>query len=371
MIRVLHINAGSGIYGGVSAFCLNIYRNINRNEVQFDFLTPNRTTYGQFEEEIRGYGGHIYELGINSSTTAGKIRLRKALKKFLSEHTYDIIHVNAGVLFFNCVVASACRQYSNARIFVHSHNNGGRSRLKERLSYPLKLFLSKQADCQLACSVSAAEYMFPKGTVPSTNVINNGIMADEFRFNPGVRMSVRDEMNLEDRFVVGHVGRFTRQKNHEFLIDLFAGIKEHRSDAALMLVGEGPLMDSVRARVREKGLEGDVLFLGARSDTARLYQAMDVFVLPSVFEGFGIVNIEAQTAGLKCVTSSVVPEAVNITGNVVRIPLDAPGQDWIRQICDTPSARRDYSEVTKEKGFDMVTSAVRLESLYKEAVSHE
>jgi glycosyltransferase involved in cell wall biosynthesis len=118
----------------------------------------------------------------------------------------------------------------------------------------------------------------------------------------------------------------------------------------------------------ELGVEKDVMFLGARSDLPRLYQVMDVFMLPSLFEGFGIVNIEAQTSGLKCITSTAVPEAVNVTGNVARLPLDGPTGEWIREIFDVPAGRRDYSQVIKDKGFDMATSARELESLYRKAL---
>ena len=161
MIKVLHINAGTGIFGGVSAFCLNIYRNIDRNKIQFDFLTSNITTYGQFRDEIEQYGGAIYELGINAKPLTGKIKLAKALRVFLKSHKYDVIHINSGILLFNSVVADVCRKNTNAKIFVHSHANGGRTWTKELFSGLLKRSLVRRADCILACSESAAEYMFP------------------------------------------------------------------------------------------------------------------------------------------------------------------------------------------------------------------
>lgn len=368
MIRVLHINAQSRIFGGVSAFCLNIYRNIDRSRVQFDFLTPNITTYGEFRDEIEGYGGHLYDLGINSSNTIGKIKLMRALKGFLKEHRYDIITVNSGVLSFNCAVASACRRYSDAVIFVHSHSNGGRSSAKETFSEPLKRYLVKQADQLLACSDSAARYMFPDSRIKDTVVINNGIIVDNFRYDPGVRERLRRDLGLSDKFVIGHVGRFTREKNHGFLIEVLKSALAINDRAVLMLVGEGPLLDDAKKKAKELGVEERVMFLGSRSDVRDLYQVMDVFALPSLFEGFGIVNIEAQTSGLKCVTSTAVPAAVDVTGNVSRLSLDAPKDEWARELLSVPELRRNYSDVIKEKGFDMALSAEKLEKMYEQCM---
>lgn len=371
MIKVLHINAGSQIYGGVSAFCFNMYKNIDREKIRFDFLTPNISTYERVRSEIESYGGKIYQFGINSSTNVGKIRLYTKFKEFFEEHQYDVIHINAGVLVFNYVVAKACKKYTTSKIFVHSHNNGGRSGVKELFSSPLKALLANNADVLLACSKSAAEYMFPSGSLDRVHIINNGINTSDFSYKETVRQMVREEYDLQDKFVIGHIGRFTLQKNHEFLIDLFCEVKKKKSNAVLLLIGEGPLMESIKNKVKQKNVEDSVLFLGARKDVNQLYQAMDVFVLPSVFEGFGIVNVEAQTAGLKCLTSDVVPEEVNITGNVKRLSLDAPLSTWVKEVLDIPSARKDYSEEIMKAGFEMTSSAKKLELLYEETLNNE
>ena len=368
MIRVLHINAGSGIFGGVSAFCLNIYRNIDRDKVQFDFLTPDKTTYGQYREEITRYGGNVYEFGIGVRSSSGKIKFTKRLKEFLKDHPYDIIHINSGILSFNYIVANACKMYSNSKVFVHSHSNGGRSKAREMLSGILKQLLVKRADCLLACSVSSAEYVFPLKAVSKTEIIDNGIDTQRFRYDPAVRESMRNLLQLNGKYVIGHVGSFTIQKNHEYLIEIFSKVKEKNADSILLLVGEGPLLTHIQEMSEAKGLADSVKFLGARKDVSDFYQAMDVFVLPSVFEGFGIVNIEAQTAGLKCVTSTVVPKNVDVTGNVVQVSLDASIDLWVKEILNKSVERRDYSNVVKEQGFDIKTSSDKLTLLYEEAL---
>ena len=362
-LRVLHINAGSRNFGGVSAICLNLYRNINRELVQFDFLTPNETTYREYASEIREMGGHIYEFGIDASKQRGKLQLIRKLKRFFAKKKYDVVHVNSGVLSFNALVAHAARKYSGARVFVHSHSNAGRNRLKELFSSPIKAYGVKQADELLACSKSAAAYMFPRKYAEKA-VLDNGIDVDSFRFDPDVREKVRTELNLQGKFVIGHVGRFMKSKNHSYLIRLFAEIKKVKENAVLLLIGDGELMDSVKQQVQELKLQESVHFLGQRKDMPALYQAMDVFLLPSKAEGFGIVNIEAQTAGLKCVVSDVVPEAANAAGLMVRKSLDAPISEWVDEILNVPKERKSQYEIIEEKGFNIKASAAMLERMY-------
>lgn len=363
-LRVLHINAGSRNFGGVSAICLNLYRNINRELVQFDFLTPNETTYREYAAEIREMGGHIYEFGIDASKQRGKLQLIRKLKRFFAKKKYDVVHVNSGVLSFNALVAYAARKYSGARVFVHSHSNAGRNRLKEIFSSPIKAYAVKQTDELLACSKSAAAYMFPRKYAEKAVILDNGIDVDSFRFDPDVREKVRTELNLQGKFVIGHVGRFMKSKNHSYLIRLFAEIKKVKENAVLLLIGDGELMDSVKQQVQELKLQKSVHFLGQRKDMPALYQAMDVFLLPSKAEGFGIVNIEAQTAGLKCVVSDVVPEAANAAGLMVRKSLDAPISEWVDEILNVPKERKSQHEIIEEKGFNIKASAAMLERMY-------
>ena len=370
MIKVLHINAGSKVFGGVSSFCLNIYRNIDREQIQFDFLTPDVSTYTQYKEEIQKMGGQIYELGIRASSLNGKFRLWFALKDFLSQHEYDIIHINSGVLLFNCVVAGTCRKASDSVIFVHSHSNGGRSKAKELFSGVLKEYLVKQADVLLACSKSAAEYMFPAQCISNVQIMNNGIMADRFGYSSEIRKRIRDELKLSNKFVIGHVGRFSKEKNHPFLLDLLSKVKKKKDNAVLLLVGDGPQFETIRSLCAQKDLEDSVIFTGTRTDINQIYQSMDVFVLPSLYEGFGIVNIEAQASGLKCVISTAVPAEVNITGNVIQLDLSSPLERWAEEVLKVPKERIDCTELVKACGFDISVTAGRLKDLYTMYTHH-
>ena len=363
-LRVLHINAGSRNFGGVSAMCLNLYRNISRDQVQFEFLTPNQTTFADYRDEIEKMGGTIYELGIDASSLPGKFRLVKALKTFFGQHHYDVVHINSGVLLFNCMVLYAARRYARARIFVHSHSNGGRNQAKDALSPVLKAYLGRHADRLLACSESAARYMFPEKCIRDTVILDNGIDTGLFAFDPEVRAQVRAEYGLDGKFVIGHVGRFAPSKNHHFLIELLGEVRKKKGNACLMLIGQGELMEDVRKQAAAAGLAEHVLFLGQRKDTGRLYQAMDVFALPSVNEGFGIVNLEAETSGLKCVVSDVVPDAANVTGLMKKLSLKDSLQTWADELLDVPESRRSWQREIIAAGYDIRVSAEKLEKMY-------
>lgn len=193
-------------------------------------------------------------------------------------------------------------------------------------------------------------------------IFNNAIDLERFRFNPSIRESVRRELGLEGKFVIGHAGRFCIQKNHDFLIDVFAEVYRQRNDAVLVLVGNGELFDEVKAKVHRLGLDNAVVFLGVRGDVDRLYQAMDVFVLPSRYEGLGIVNIEAQTAGLPCVVSDVVPLEAKMTDQIIFLPLYKNADKWAEWICkygisDVRSRGREW----RETRFDIASEGKNLQ----------
>lgn len=364
-VRVLQINAGSENFGGVSAIILNIYKNIDRTKVQFDFLTPNKTTYALHRTEIESMGGRIFEFGINSSTLAGKMKLIARLKRFLQKESYDVIHINSGVLLFNCVVAYACHKFCDVRIFLHSHNNGGRKLWKEKLSLPLKKCLERWADVMLACSDSAAAYMYTAKSAKKTIIVKNGIDAAKFSFNVAVRNMAREELNISDSYVIGNVGRFMPQKNHVFMIDVFQEVLKKEPRAVLMLIGQGELLADIKERIHEQNLDGKVLFLGEQKDVSRLYQAMDVFFLPSIFEGFGIVNIEAQSSGLLCVASDQVPREADVTNSMIRLPLNVPLKEWSDSIMSGENViRRNLSKDVISAGYDIKTTSSLLEKLY-------
>lgn len=365
-IRILQINAGSKNFGGVSAMLLNIYRNIDKNLVQFDFLTPNYSTYSQYQSEIEQMGGHIFDFHINSSNFLGKLKLYCKLKRFFKENSYDIIHINSGVLSFNMIVAMACKKYSNAKVIVHSHNAGGRTFFKNLIVAPMKKIMEHNADTLLSCSNAASNYMFTRKGKKKVQIVKNGIDTARFVYNQDIRQKIRTDMNLDNKFVIGNIGRFMPQKNHTFMIDVFKEVKKQCNNAVLMLIGQGELENQIREKVKELDLEDSVLFLGQRKDVSDLYQAMDVFFLPSLYEGLGIVNIEAQTSGLICVTSDTIPEEANVTNTMIRISLNQPISVWVDALLKAVNNERiDNEEQVKKFGYDIKIVASNLADLYK------
>ena len=331
-IRVLQINSGSGTFGGVSSFLYNVYTNIDREKLQFDFLSPDVTTYGIHRAEIEKAGGRIYELGIKGNILTRKTGLYKRLRQFLTKHRYSIVHINSGNFFFNLFAVTAVRKAGVPCRIVHSHNAGdtNRSRIKKAVFKALKPQLERNATLLLACSRKAASYMFTDKTVREggVQIVKNGINAERFRFDPEIRKTVRRELGLADKFVVGHVGRFYKQKNHAFLIRVFEKIHEKEPESVLLLFGKGELETEVRDLVNELGLAPYVRFMGEVPDIERMYQAMDVFVMPSFHEGLPVSCVEIQAAGVPCVLSDTITEEIKIEDSMQFISLTESPEIW-------------------------------------------
>lgn len=370
-VRVLQINAGSKDFGGVSSFLYNIYRHVDRSKVQFDFLSPNVTTYGLHRNQIEAMGGRVFELGVEGNPIIRKVRLYHRLRDKIKQQSYPVVHINSGSVFFNLTAAMAAK-HAGARVrIVHSHSAGTaiKNKIAKLLVGWLKLTLERYATNLLACSKAAGEHVFSEKSVlqGKVEIVPNGIEISRFVFDGKTRETVRRELGLDGRFVVGHVGRFSEEKNHSFLIDVFSEVYRRELSAVLLLIGEGPLEAEIRDKVRRCGLGGCVRFLGVRRDVERLYQAMDCFVLPSLFEGLPIVGIEAQTAGLRMVCSDAITEEMRITDLAEYMSLGEPAVRWAEKIlCCRGSERKNMSREIAEAGYSIENSARQLEALYLE-----
>ena len=370
-IRVLQINSGSRSFGGVSSFLYNVYTNIDRNQVQFDFLSPNVTTYEIHRTEIEEMGGWIYELGVTGNILTKKTRLYKRLYHFLTKHKYSIVHINSGNFFFNLFAVMAVKRAGVPCRIVHSHNAGdtSRSRIKRTAFEALKPQLEKSATLLLACSNKAAGYMFTEKTVSAgkVQIVKNGINAERFRFDPEMRKKVRQELGLSDNFVVGHVGRFYKQKNHAFLIRIFEKIHEKEPDSVLLLFGKGDLEPAIRDLVKECGLTSFVRFMGEVSDIERMYQAMDVFVMPSFHEGLPVSCVEIQTSGVPCVLSDTITDEIRIQDSMQFLSLTDSPERWAQAVLSKKGLRDlDGYENVIRSGYDIRNVADGMLKMYKE-----
>lgn len=359
-IRVLEVVTDMG-RGGIETMLMNYYRHMDRNAVQLDFLVhrQKRTVY---DDEIESLGGRIYRMPpLNPFSTEYK----KELAEFFSAHPeYRIVHCHLDCMA-GIPLRTAKQQGVPVRI-AHAHSSNQTKNLK----YPLKLLfkkgIAKQATLLFACGEAAGKWMF---NGEQFTVMGNAIDAAAFRYNPEIRETVRKELlpRASNALVIGHVGSFWSPKNHLFLLDIFNEIHKQEPNSVLLLVGTGGLMDAVREKAQSLGLQDSVYLIGDRKDVNRVVQAMDVFVLPSLFEGLPVTMIEAQASGLPCFISDRVPLECKITDRVTQISLQTPAEQWATQILAARKAERKdtYAEIVSAD-FDIVQSAKWLQNFYLE-----
>lgn len=343
--------------GGLESTLMNYYRHIDRERVQFDFLV-HRQERAAFDDEIESLGGKLYRLPRLVPWSEGYLA---ALNHFFDEHPeYKIVHVHQDCL--SSVILRAAAQHNIPVRIAHSHN----ANQDKNLKYPIKLWykrsIPKYTTNLFACGKDAGDWMF--GGAPY-QIINNAIDATAYSFNPKKRIEMRHQLGLADKLIIGHVGRFNPQKNHPFLLDIFAALLRKEPNAVLLLVGGGEDMLKIQAKAHALGIAEHVRFLGVRSDVADLMQAMDVFVFPSLYEGLGIVLIEAQAAGLPCVVSDTIPREAYLTDLVTAEKLSSSVEAWAEKILAKRAIPRiDRRAEIAAHDFDITTEAVKLQEFY-------
>ena len=356
MIRVLHVISGMGS-GGAEAMIMNWYRNIDRTEVQFDFLL--RSDENIYEDEIKSLGGKVYYM---PDFPKRIISNYFKTKEFLKEHAknYAAIHVHCNALIYTNIFALA-KKYGIEKRIVHSHSTS----TKSKLYLPLHLFnkqrVSKLANIFLACSKEAGKWCF-KG---SFKIINNSIDVERFKFNPYSRDRIREELGInKEQTVLCHVGRFLPVKNHKKLIGIFETYTKSHPNSTLLLVGTGPLEGEIKKLVEDKGLK-NVLLLGVRKDIPDILSASDYFVFPSVYEGLGISLIEAQTNGLFCIASQTIPRETELTNNIRYLDINDSDDVWTNEINNAnPIDRLQAYEEVKRSKYNILNTITDLQKVY-------
>lgn len=360
-LRVAHVIGNMG-NGGVEAVVMNYYRNIDRNKVQFDFIVDNDSTLPQ-REEIESLGGRIFIVPPYSKL----IEYRKELKKILEENKYQIIHSHINTLsIFPLQVA---KEIGIPVRIAHNHSTAGKGEFKRNIiKYTLRPFAKIYPTHYFACSEYAGRWLFGNKTFnqEKVTVINNAIDMTKFRFNNEIREEVRKELKLEDKIVIGHVGRFVNQKNHLGLINIFNEIYKKEQNSILILIGEGPLEEEVKNRVKELNLSEAVKFLGVRKDVNRLMQGMDIFLLPSFYEGLPVVGVEAQASGLLCILSDDMTKETKILDRTVFLSLNQSPEEWANVILEMQKEyeRKDSYTEFRDKCFEIEEEARKLEKKY-------
>ena len=356
MVRVLHIVTNMD-RGGLETMLMNYYRHMDREKIQFDFL-EHRRDRAAYDDEIESLGGRIFRLPRLNPLSSDYFH---ALNAFFAAHPeYRIVHSH-----LDCMSAYPLCAAKNAKVPVriaHAHSTSQDRNWKLVFKLISKKLISLYATDLFACSADAGEWMF--GT-KDAHILPNAIDIERYAFNIRIRNQTRKALGLDDAFLIGHVGRFSAVKNHSFFTDVFAQIKRQEPNSKLLLVGAGSEMQAVQQKVKALGLEADVIFTGVRNDVANLMQAMDVFVFPSLYEGLGIVLIEAQASGLPCVVSDTIPQEAYLTSLLTLEKLTAPTEKWAETVLEKrhfPRTNR-HDEIAAH-GFDITTEAVKLQEFY-------
>lgn len=363
-IRIAQI-IGKWVGGGVEAVVMNYYRNIDHKRIQFDFICDDDSTNIPYEE-IEKLGGKVILIPPYQKV----FKYQRELRKVLKQGNYKIVHSHINTL--SVFPLYAAKKVGMPVRIAHSHSTTNK---KERMRNILKQILRPLAKLfathYYACTEHAGRWLFGNRSFDNGKVyvMNNAIDLDKFKYDKKIRDKKRKELGIsDDTLVVGHIGRFMKQKNHTFLIDIFKDIHKKNENSILVLVGQGPLQEEIRAKVRELGLDKVVKFLGQRDDVNELYQALDAFILPSLYEGLGLVLIEAECAGVPCVASEEVPLIAKVTDNLEFVSLDDSVQVW----SDTTFKllnnykRKDYSKEVRNSGYDIKEEAKKLEKNYLE-----
>lgn len=349
--------------GGIESLLMNLYRHMDRNVVQFDFLL-HRPQKGTFDDEIESLGGRIYRT--EPFNPFHHQKYLKSMEEVLRAHPeYKIIHAHSELNYWPLKVAKKLRV--PVRI-AHSHNARSTINLKYFFLLYEKLFIKKAASDLFMCSTIAGEWSYgPKAVADGKCVfLKNGIEVEKYAYDEKVRAEVRRKMGLGDKLVIGHVGRFMQQKNHGFLIDIFKNIHDKHPESVLLLVSEGRLLNEMKNKVSRLGLTDAVQFLGFRDDVHELMQAMDVFVLPSLWEGLPFTLVESQCAGLPSVISDVISDEAIVTDVITKVSLKETADKWADVILEVyrNTKRKDISDQVRDGGFDIVSTARWLQEFY-------
>ena len=354
---------GKWVGGGVESVVMNYYRYIDRTKIQFDFICDDDSTNIPYEE-IEKLGGKVILIPPYQKV----FKYHNKLKKILKEGHYKIVHSHINTLSVFSLFAAKCAGVP-VRI-AHSHSTTNKKEKKKNLLKQLLRPFSKLfATDYMCCSELAGRWLFGDKEYDKGNVylLNNAIDLDKFKYNETLRKKKRKELGIkDDTLVIGHIGRFVAQKNHDYLIDIFNEIHKKNNNSVLLLAGQGPLMEEIKNKAKELNLDDSVKLLGQRNDANELYQAFDVFLLPSLYEGLPVVGVEAQAAGLLCYLSDDMTKETKVLDITKFMSLNNTPEEWANNILDDVKKykRIDTSKEMTAKNFNIKEEVKKLEEYY-------
>lgn len=363
-IRIAHI-MGKMIGGGVESVVMNYYKNINREKLQFDFICDKDSTNIPYEE-IEALGGKVIIIPPYQNLS----QYIKELTKVFKKNNYKIVHSHINTLsVFPLYVAKKCK--IPIRI-AHSHSTTNKKEIKRNiLKQILRPFSKKYATNYFCCGELAGRWQFGNKTYNQNKVylLNNAIDLEKFTYNKTIRQNTRKKLNIkEDTLVIGHIGRFVTTKNHLFILEIFKEILTKNPNSLLLLVGQGPLKEEIIKKIKSLNIEDKVKLLGQLKETNEIYQALDVFLLPSLYEGLPVVGIEAQAAGLLCIFSDKITKKLKILNESTFISLDTKKEEWSKIIIEKSKqhTKKNTKKELQKANYDIKIEATKLEKKYLE-----
>lgn len=363
-MRILHIISSLTIDSGVTSFVMNYYKNVDRDKIQFDFLYFEKAD-NEVLNEIKNLGGNIYY--IRKPSLKYCIQSYKDFNIFFHDYgnNFSVVHLHE--LYLVHFIKIFVKKYKINHLITHAHTTKYSDKTINAIRNKIMcLGLKYSATDLFACSIDAGEFYYGKTAVEKglVKVIPNAISLEKYKFNQSIRNNVRKSLKIDDKFVVGHIGRMTPQKNQKFLLKIFTEVKKENDKAVLLIVGDGSLRKEIESEIKRLNLQECVILLGVRNDVPNLLMAMDVFVLPSLFEGLGIVAIEAQATGLKCILSGEVPKEVDC-GNCEFVSLNQSFKIWSKYINLNINFKCDRNNIgTKIVSYDILKNSNYLFNIY-------
>lgn len=349
--------------GGAETFLMKIYRNLDRTKYQMDFCV-NVTEKGFYDDEIKRLGGRIFIIPSKSENIKA---FKTELSKIVRSYQYDyVLRITSNAMGF--LDLKIAKDSGTKRCIARSSNSSDGSGLKMLMAHKLGQFLySRYVDVKIAPSDLAAEYTFGKHILEQKKVtiLHNAVDLEQYSYKVENRVKIRHELGIgEKTLLIGHVGRFSKQKNHEFLIEIYKEIYKRVPDSRLILVGTGELQEEIKDKVKSLNLSEKVIFMGVRADVPSILSGMDVFVFPSFYEGMPNTVIEAQATGLPCIIADTITKEANITGLVKYKSLQASVAEWAKEAIDSMKPdRQDTKKMFIQNGYDINTVTRKFETL--------
>lgn len=363
-VNILLVNGNAMDRGGIEAFLMNYYRHMDRTKIHCDFIVHGYSK-GIFNEEIEQLGGKIYHVPTKSRHP---FKYQRELKKIFGSGNYQIVHSHLDAM--SCWVLKIAKACGIPVRIAHSHNTKHltNNRLKLFINEYARKHITQYATHYFACSDKAGRWLFGDAWGrENSQIINNAIDFSLYQFNREMSLQLRKLHGVEHNFVIGHVGRFSYQKNHMFLLEVYAELRKVRDDIRLVLIGDGEDRIEIEKKISQLGMDEAVLLLGSKSNVYDYYSMMDLFVLPSRFEGLPVVAVEAQVNGLTCFLSDRITREICITEHTALIGIENV-QNWVTAIrdyiqsYDGAGRNQEFSEMMSP--YHIEAAAKKLEGLY-------